>query len=73
VANTLEDDKVDKVAEMDVIATKDPRFGNEDLNRGSGSEELPHLGKKKTSPTCVVTKVIFPFTCMDLIQRKQGI
>jgi hypothetical protein len=54
VANTL---KVDKVVEMDVVATEDLGFGNEDLDYGNGSEELPQLGKKKTSPACVVTKV----------------
>jgi hypothetical protein len=43
VVNTLEDDKV---AEMDIIAIEDPGFGNEDLDYGSKSEELPHLGKK---------------------------
>jgi hypothetical protein len=35
---------------MDIVAI-------EDLDCGSGSEELPHVGKKKTNPTCVVTKV----------------
>jgi hypothetical protein len=29
---------------MDVVATKDPRFGNEDLDCGNESEELPDLG-----------------------------
>ncbi len=57
MAKTLEDDKVDKVVEMDVVAIEDLGFGNEDLDCGSRSEELPHLGKKKASPACVVTKV----------------
>lgn len=43
--------------EADVVATKDFGFGNEDLDCGSKSDELPHLSKKKTSPSCVVTKV----------------
>jgi hypothetical protein len=46
VANTLEDDKVDKVVEMDVVAIEDLGFGNEDLDCGSESEEMPHLVKK---------------------------
>ncbi len=33
---------------MDVVATKDPRFGNEDLDCGNESEELPHLGLKSS-------------------------
>ncbi len=46
MANTLEDDKVDKVVEMDVVAIEDLGFGNEDLDCGSESEEMPHLVKK---------------------------
>jgi hypothetical protein len=53
VANTLDNDKV---VEMDVVATEDLGFGNEDLDCGSRSEELPHLGKKKTNPACGMTK-----------------
>jgi hypothetical protein len=58
VLNTLDNDKVVK---MDVVAIEDLGFGNEDLDCGSKSEELPHLGKKKTNPTSVVTKVNPPF------------
>jgi len=58
VLNTFDNDKVVK---MDAVAIEDLGFGNEDLDCGSRSEELPHLGKKKTNPTCVVTKVNPPF------------
>ncbi len=64
---TLEDGKV---ARMNIIATKDPRFGNDDLDCGSGNEELPCLDKKKTIPTCVVTKVNPPSKMQGLDSKE---
>jgi hypothetical protein len=72
VANTLRDDKVDKLVEMDVVAIEDLGFGNEDLDCGSRSEELPQLGKEKTSPACVVTKVNLPFHMQGLDSKEIG-
>jgi hypothetical protein len=46
VANTLKDDKVDKVAEMDVVATEDLGFGNEDLDCGMEVRSCHNLVKK---------------------------